>query len=330
MKALRLVLIVGLVPALLAAPITLPAQPSGKLYRLGFLELGGGTPDSAAFHDLFRQGLRELGYVEGQNLAIEWRFARLKTELLPGLAAELVRLKVDVIVAATTSPAHAARKATSTIPIVMLIVPDPVGAGLVASLAHPSGNVTGLSFFMPDLVGKQLELLKEIGPQISRVAVLRDPASPGHRLMLEKAEIAARALGIHLQVVDAGAPGRFDGAFATMIRGRAEGLIVPAHPLFARERAQLAELAARHRLPAMYGALEHAQAGGLIAYAPNLSDSYRRGAYYVDKILRGAKPADLPVEQPAKFQLMINLKTAKVLGLTIPPAVLARADSIID
>jgi putative ABC transport system substrate-binding protein len=205
-----------------------------------------------------------------------------------------------------------------------------VGDGLVSSLAHPGGNVTGLSFFMPDLVGKQLQLLRDIVPRLSRVAILRHPGSPGHRLMMEKAEVDARSLGIQLQVVDAEASAQFDSAFATMARGGAEGLVVPAHPLFAGERARLAELAARNRLPAMYGALEHIQAGGLIAYAPSLCESFRRGAYFVDRILKGTKPADLPVEQPTKFALVINLKTAKALGLTIPQSVLLRADEVIQ
>jgi putative ABC transport system substrate-binding protein len=331
-------LIGGLVAVLIALPVTglaqpaVPATPTTKVYRIGWLELGGGTADSAAaaLDAEFRQAMRERGYVEGQNLVIERRLAGMTAERLPALADELVRLRVDAIVALTTSPVRAARQATSTVPIVMLLVSDPVGTGLVRSLGHPGGNVTGLSFFMTDLIGKQLELLKEIVPAMARIGVLRDPAATGHRLMLERARTLLPALGLQLTVADAATPAQLESAFAAMARAAAQGLVVPAHPLYARERVRLAELAARHRLPAMYGATDHARAGGLVAYAPSLADSYRRGAYYVDRVLKGARPADLPVEQPTRLELVVNLRTARALGLTVPPSVLVRADQVIE
>jgi putative tryptophan/tyrosine transport system substrate-binding protein len=306
----RRFLLISLAGAL-AAPLAAVAQPAGRIYRIGWL--GFGSPNMAV-SEPFRRGLRDLGYVEGQNVVIEWRFPDARPERLSDLAAELVRLKVDVIVTPVTSTTQAAMQATRTIPIVMLAVPDPVGSGLVSSLARPGGNVTGLSFLNPELSAKQLQLLKEVRPAMSPVAILRDPAASGHAITLRAAEVAAVALGMRLQVVDAREPHEFDGAFAAMVRGAAAGLLVFAHPTFVRHRTRLAELAAQSRLPAMYGATVHAEAGGLMAYAPSLADNFTRGALFVDKILKGAKPGELPVEQPTKFEFVINLKTAKTFS----------------
>jgi putative ABC transport system substrate-binding protein len=280
--------------------------------------------------DAFRQGLRELGYVEGRNIVIETRSAEGKSERLPGLAAELVRLTVDVIVAASPPATEAAKQATSTIPIVFALSGDPVAAGLVASLARPGGNVTGLATISQDLVGKQLELLKEVAPKISRVAVLQNPSNSGHALSLPSAEGAARTLGVQLQIQKAGNPAEIEAAFAAMTRQHAGGVLVLRDALFREQRTQIAALAAKRRLPAVYGLREQAEAGGLMAYGASAPYNFRRAATYVDKILKGAKPADLPVEQPTKLELVINLKTAKALGLTIPPSLLGRADHVVE
>ena len=324
--------VIGLLVALgvLLSPLATEAQQPAKMPRIGYLGFGMSTPENAAVYEPFRQGLRDLGYVEGQNVAIEWRFAEGRPERLPDLARELVRLKVDVIVVPVTSAALAARNATRTIPIVMVAVPDPIGAGLVQSLARPGGNVTGLSFLNPELSAKQLQLLKEVVPKVSRVAVLQDPASVGHRIILKEAEATARALGVELQILGARVPDDFDAAFAAMTRERAGALLVLAHPTFLLYRRRLADLAEKGRLPAMYGNTEHAEAGGLMAYAPSLADNFRRSAVYVDKILKGAKPSDLPVEQPTRFQLVVNLKAAQALGLTIPQSVLIRSDRVVQ
>jgi putative ABC transport system substrate-binding protein len=269
--------------------------------------------------------------VEGQNIAIESRWAEGKYDRYPALAADLVRLKVDVIVAQGGAATQAVQQATRTIPIVMSIVLDPVGSGLVPSLARPGGNVTGTSFMGPDLVGKQLQLLKEVVPKVSRVALLRNPANPASALGLREAEATARALGVRLQALEARNPQEIDSAFAAMTRERAGALVIFPDPIFGNQRRQIAELAAKRRLPAIHGGLpEYAEAGGLMVYSPNILDLKRRAATYVDKILKGAKPADLPVEQPTKFELVINLRTAKAIGLTIPPSLLQRADQIID
>ena len=294
------------------------------------LGLGSPTPDIIASTESFRQGLRELGYVEGRNVTLEWRWAEGRPEQLPRLASELVQLPVDVVVVGATSSARAARDATTTIPVVMTGVPDPVEAGLVQSLARPGGNVTGMSLMTPELSAKQLELLKEVVPTVSRVGVLRDPGGTGHRITLSAAEVAARALRLDLRVVDVRGPDDFQTAFAALGRDRAGAVLVLAHPTFFAHRRRLVEAAKASRLPVLYGTTEHVHAGGLMAYAASVAESYRRGAVFVDKILRGANPADLPVEQPTKFELVINLKTAKALGLTIPPAVLARADEVIQ
>ena len=312
--------------ALLAAPLAAPAQqPPEKTARIGFL---GDVP--AFLVEAFRQGLRELGYIEGRNIAIEYRSPDWKYEQLPGLAAELVRLKVDVIVAASPPATEAAKQATSTIPIVFTVSGDPVAEGFVASLARPGGNLTGLATISPELVGKQLEMLKTVAPKVSRVAVLQNPTQPSHPRAVRQAEDAARALGVQLQVLKARTPSEIEAAFAAMSSQRAGGVLVLRDAVFRAQRAQIVALAAKSRLPAVYGLREQAEAGGLMAYGASVPELFRRAATYVDKILKGAKPADLPVEQPTKFELVINLKTAKALGLTIPPSLLQRADQVIQ
>ncbi len=310
---------------------TAAAQPPEKVPRVGYLNPGSlSDPVSQRRLEAFRQGLRDLGYVEGQNIAIESRWAEGKYRY-PALAADLVRLKVDVIVAQGGAATQAVQQATRTIPIVMSIVLDPVGSGLVPSLARPGGNVTGTSFMGPDLVGKQLQLLKEVVPKVSRVALLRNPANPASAQGLRDAEAAARALGVRLQALEARDPQEIDSAFAAMTRERAGALLILPDPIFGNQRRQIAELAAKRRLPAIYGGTpEYAEAGGLMVYGPNELDLNRRAAIYVDKLLKGAKPADLPVEQPTKFELVINLRTAKAIGLTIPQSVLIRADQVIE
>jgi putative tryptophan/tyrosine transport system substrate-binding protein len=317
--------------ALLAAPLAAVAQQAAKIARIGFLTAN--LAPNPHLREAFRQGLRDLGYVEGRNVVIEYRYAEGKPERLPALAAELVALKVDVIVASGTLAALAAKQATRTLPIVFSPAGDPVGSGLVTSLARPGGNVTGLSAFAPELVGKRLELLKQAVPGVSRVAVLWQPGAFGERAemdTLKLAEVAARDLGVPLQFVEARGPADFDRAFSDMTRARAGALTVLASNMFNSERRRLVDLAAEKRLPALYSARELVDAGGLMSYGPNLADLYRRAATYVDKILKGANPAGLPVEQPTKFELVINLKTAKVLGLTIPQSVLTRADDLIQ
>jgi len=316
---------------LLAAPFTVDAQQAGKVSRIGYLSAGSGTSSNPRLIEAFRQGLRELGWVEGQNLVIEYRWAEGRFDRLPDLAAELVRLKVDLIVAAPAAPALAAKNATGTIPVVFMGAADPVGVGLVASLARPGGNVTGLSYSVgSSIFAKDLELLKEAVPKVRRVAVLSNPANPGQPLAISYVKDAARSLGLQLQLVEARGPEDFDGAFAAMARERAGALFVLQDPAYISHRARLVGLAANNRLPTILTQREDAEAGGLMSYGPRLSDLWRRAATYVDKILKGAKPGDLPVEQPTKFELVINLKTAKALGLTIPPALLQRADEVIQ
>ena len=315
---------------LLAAPLTAEAQQTAKVARLGYLSPN--LAASAHLREAFRQGLRDLGYVEGRNVVLDYRDAEGKLERLPSLAAELVALKVDVIVAPNTVGVLAAKQATETIPIVFAVAADPVGSGLVTSLARPGGTVTGLSILAPELVGKCLELLTQAILGISRVAVLWQPGGLGERTekdMLKGAEVAARALGVRLQFVEARGPADFEKAFSDMTSVRAGALTVLPNNLFNNERRHLADLAAKHRLPTVFPYREGADAGGLMAYGANLADLLRRAATYVDKILKGAKPGDLPVEQPTKFELVINLKTANILGLTIPQSVLARADEVI-
>ena len=299
--------------------------------RIGFLSLTSPS-DRPPLLAAFRQRLRELGWVEGQNIVIEYRYAEGRVDRLPDLAAELVRLKVDLIVAsAGTQTAMAAKNATETIPIVMIAVRDPVGTGLIASLAHPGGNVTGVSGSAGlEWVAKQLELLKETVPKIRRMAILSNPANAYHQLAIRELNVAARSLEVQLQLLEARGPNEFDGAFAAMAKERVGALLVLSDAIFSSHRTRLADLAARSRLPAAYGVREIVEAGGLMSYGPSFLDSYRRAATYVDRILKGAKPADLPVEQPSKYELVINLRTAKALGLTIPPSLLARADHIIE
>jgi putative tryptophan/tyrosine transport system substrate-binding protein len=277
----------------------------------------------------FQQGLRDLGYIEGQNIAIEYRSTEGMAERLPNLAAELVRLKVDIIVVGGSPATQAAKNATKTIPIVMANVTDPVGIGLVASLAHPGGNVTGLSNVGSDLAGKQLELLKETSSKVSRVAVLSDSAIPGNAVRLGEMKVAAETLRITLQPVDVHHPDDFERAFSAIKNEHANALSALRNPVNSNYRARIVDFAAKSRLPAMYPDREDVEAGGLMSYGPNFAYLFRHAATYVDKILKGAKPADLPVEQPTKFELVINLKAAKQIGLTIPQSVLYQADRVI-
>jgi putative ABC transport system substrate-binding protein len=323
---LSLAVTVSILIGLLAAE----AQEAAKVPRIGYL---GSKVLSPQNHAAFLQGLRDLGYIEGRNVVIEYRDPVGKYDRLPGLAAELVALKVDVIVVTSTPSTLAAKQATETIPIVFTWAADPVGSGLVASLARPGGNVTGLSLLAPELVGKRVELLKQVVPGASRIAALSHPGDYGKGVeneMLREADVAARALGMRLQVVQARGPEDFDRAFSDMTKARADAVTVQSTNIFFIERRRLADLAAKHRLPAIFLVREFVDAGGLMSYGANVADLHRRAATYVDKILKGAKPGDLPVEQPTKFELVINLKTAKAIGLTIPSAVLARADQVIE
>jgi putative ABC transport system substrate-binding protein len=333
-KLSRLELVVTLALGVLAAPLAAEAQPAAKVARIGFLVTGSlESPEQRVALDAFRQALRERGYVEGQNILFEHRGADGKIERFPGLATELARLKVDLIVAANTPAARAAQRATTTIPIVVPAMGDPVGDGLVASLARPGGNITGLTFLGPELVPKRLELLKQALPKVSRVAALWHPGAFGEhttRDMVKATEAAALTLGVQLQLVEVRGPADLDRAFSKMIRERADALIVLPSAMLFGERRRIEDLAAKHRLPSMSGARESVELGGLMAYGASITDLFRRSATFVEKILKGAKPADLPVEQPTKFELVINLKTAKALGLTIAPSVLLRADRVIE
>jgi putative ABC transport system substrate-binding protein len=311
-----------------AWPLAVRAQKAGKIPRIGYLSPG---TKLSLLDRSFLQGLRELGYVEGKNILIEYRFAGGKFKRLPAMAAELVQLDVDVIVARVTQASLAAKAATKTIPVVMLGVSDPVGSRLVTSLARPGGNITGTSSQTAEVQGKSLELLKEIVPKLSRVAVLWNPANPIFQAqMLKATKRAAGVLGLQLREFGARNPNEFDNAFAAIINARVDALMVFGDPTLVAHKARIINFAARHHLPAIYGTEDHAEAGGLITYSPDYAAQFRRGAFYVDKILKGTKPADLPVEQPTKFELAINLKTAKALGLQIPPALLIRADEVIE
>jgi ABC-type uncharacterized transport system substrate-binding protein len=319
-----------IVCGLLAAPLVAEGQPAGKAWKIGFL---GPSPSGTGAHlvQAFRQGLGELGYVEGRNIAIEYR----PTE--PGnyerfrlLAAELIGLRVDVLVTSITQAALVAKKATTTIPIVMVNVDDPVESGLIASLSRPGGNVTGFFRMSPELVGKSLAILKEAVPGASRIAVLANPSNALHSTMVRSGTDAARSLGVQLTIVEAKAADGLEHAFGAMVREQVSALLVLVDGMFFYNRARVGDLALRSRLPSMVPTSDYVQAGGLMSYAPNSADNYRRAATYVDKILKGAKPGDLPVEQPTKFELVINVKTAKALGLTIPPALLQRADQVIE
>ena len=308
---------------------TARAQQPAKIPRIGYL--GGTSPStSAGRFEAFRQGLRELGYVEGKNIIIEWRHHEGNINRLPALAAELVRLKVDIIITAGAPAARAAKEATTTIPIVMTQVGDPVGSGFVASLAQPGGNVTGLSTLAPELSGKRLELLKEIVPKLSRVAVFGTSTSPDNAPSLREVELAAKVLKVQLQYLDVLSPKDIETAFRAARKGRAQAVLwLVAGNASSGHQTQTADLAVKSRLPVMYSGRQFVEAGGLISYGVNNRDLDRRAAVYVDKILKGRKPADLPVEQPMKFEFIANLKAAKQIGLTIPPNVLVRADEVI-
>ena len=304
------------------------AQQPVKVPRIGFL--GATSPSTnAARIEAFRQGLRELGYVDGKNIVIEYRWAEGKTERLPELVADLVRLKVDIIVTAGPAVTRPVKEATSTIPIVMSFDNDPVGSGFVASLARPGGNITGLSALFPELSGKRVELLKEAVPMLSRMAAFGTSKQPGTAQTLKETELAAGALGVQVQYLDLREPKDIDTAFQTARKGRAEAVLVLSSAVIFSQRTRIADLAVKNRLPVMFPQNEFAEDGGLMSYAPNYADLFRRAATYVDKILKGRTPAELPVEQPIKFEFIINLKAAKQIGLTIPPNVLARADRVI-
>jgi putative ABC transport system substrate-binding protein len=313
-----------------AAPSFAWAQPASRVYRIGYLGLGPVPGQDDPLMEVLLNRLRELGYVEGRNLAIERRTSEGRNERYRALAIELVALKVDLIVAPGGPAVAAAKEATSTIPIVTVIVSDPVGSRLIASLARPGGNVTGMSSAMVDITAKQLELLKEPMPRLSRVAVLWNPATTAHVTSLKALEVAARTLRVRLQPIEVRTPQDIESAFAAMTKERAEALFPLDDPLMYQQRRRIADLAAKHRLPTVSSQRLFPEAGALMSYGPSFADLFRRAATYVDKILKGAKPADLPVEQPTKFELVINLKTAKALGLTIPPSLLGRADEVIQ
>jgi len=323
---LQFVLLVGAM--LLALCLPAEGQQPKSVPRIGYLSVLSPSSDSTRI-EAFHQGLRELGYVEGQSIAIESRYAEGKLNRLPDLAGELVRLKVDVIVVGGSTATRAAKNVTKLIPIVMAHGSDPVELGFVASLARPGGNITGLTHLAPELGGKRLELLKDIIVQLSRVAVLTDPGTQGHGPQIKELEVAARALGLQLRPVEVRGPDELESAFSAMTTARAGAFIGLQQPTLDRLRERIVHLAAKHRLPAMYPNSEYVETGGLMSYAADIVAMFRRTATYVDKILKGRKPADLPVEQPTKFEFIINLKTAKQIGLTIPPNVLARADKVI-
>jgi putative ABC transport system substrate-binding protein len=314
-----------------ATPLSTGAQQAGKVPRIGFLGPPPGTGGQLV--QSFQQGLRELGYIEGQNITIEYRWTDVISgdpQQLDVLAAELVRLRVDVLVASITPVIAAVRRATKMIPIVMANAADPVGSGFIATLARPGGNVTGMSRLVPDIVGKQLELLLRAVPGTARVGVLVNPANPLHADMLNRMRREAPRLDVKLEIAEARVENQLETAVESLNREHIAALLVLADGMFFLNRARLGGLLFQARLPSMFGNTEHVEAGGLISYAASSRDNYRRAAHFVDKILKGAKPADLPVEQPTKFELVINLKTAKALGLTIPPSLLAQADQIIE
>jgi putative ABC transport system substrate-binding protein len=322
-------IIVCLLPTVLLLTVSLSeAQQPAKVPRIGLLSPSSPS-DTALWHQAFRLGLRDLGWVEGKNISIEYRYAEGKSDRLPDLAADLVRLKVDIIVTTVTTDALAAQKATKAIPIVMVTPSDPVATGLVESLARPGGNVTGLSQMALELAGKRLELLKEMIPKLSREAVLWNPQSAASTLNWKEIQLPARQLGVQLHSLEVRSPDDFDKAFEDATRARAGALFITPAPVFATNLKRITDFAAKSRLPSIYQWSEFPDSGGLVSYGPDRADMFRRAATYVDKILKGTKPADLPVEQPTKFEFVINLKTAKQIGLTIPPNVLARADRVI-
>jgi putative ABC transport system substrate-binding protein len=312
----------------LACGVGALAQQPAKIPKIGFLS--SGTASGSTFRsEVFQQQLRELGYVEGKNIAFEFRYGEDNFDRLPSLADELVRLKVDVLVANSTPAALAAKSATRTIPTVFLGVSDPVAVGLVDSLARPGGNVTGFTNIAPVLAGKRLELLKETVPKLSRVAVLWDPKAPGSTQQWKESQLPARELGLHLYSMEVSSTDKYEDAFKEATKARSTALAVTQNPLATSNRKRVTELAIKNRLPAIYPRKEFVESGGLMSYGPDVGEPQRRAAVLVDKILKGTKPADLPVEQPTKFELMINLKTAKALGLTIPPVVLMRAEKVV-
>jgi len=323
--ALRSILFAG---ALLALAVTVEAQQPKKVPRIGFLSAASSSAISARV-EAFRQGLRELGYADGKNILIEWRFAEGKSDRLPSLAAELVRLKVDVIVAEAPTSTRSAKQATVTIPIVMMFDDDPVGSGFVASLARPGGNITGLSTLSPEISGKQLEILKEIVPKLSRVGVLGDVTRPGIPQELREINVAADAFRVQVQYLEVRGSKDIEIAFRAASKQRDDAVLVLGSPVLTSQRKEVVELAVKSRLPAIYARREAVEDGGLMSYGVSIADLSRRAATYVDEILKGARPADLAVEQPKNFELIINLKAAKQIGLTIPSNVLARADKVI-
>ena len=320
----------GLALSMLAAALAAEAQPAGAARRIGYISNVQSSSLTESWWEAFVASLREQGWVEHQNIIIERRYTELRKEAALAVAEELIRLRVDVIVVSSTLTALAARQATTTVPIVLTVPADPVATGLVTSLARPGGNVTGLSFVGTELAGKQVELLKEAVPGLARVAVLANPTNASHPLCTKEIAEVARALKVKLDVLEARTPGEIKAAFATMAKRRPGAAIVLADPLFVREAGNLVRLAAEQELPVMYGLREAVVAGGLMAYGASFTDLFRRAAIYVDKILKGAKPADLPVEQASKFELVINLKTAKALRLAIPQSLLVRADEVIQ
>ena len=324
-------LLIALGAAALASPLTPNAQPQTKVWRIGFLYLlSRQSAVDTGRYITFLEGMRELGHVEGKNLVIEWRFADGKSERLPGLARELVNLKVDVIVTAGTAATSAAQKVTTTVPIVMANASDPVGSGFVKSLARPGGNITGLSSISSDLSPKHLEMLRSMVPKLSRVAVMLNPGNSSHTAALKSVQAAAQRAGIKIVPVEARTPQEIENAFSVMARENAGAVIVASDSFFIQQRRQIAELSAKYRLPSISARREYVEAGYLMSYGQNSADNFRRAATYVDKIFKGAKPGDLPVEQPTKFELFINGKTAKALGLTIPQALLISADKVIE
>jgi ABC-type uncharacterized transport system substrate-binding protein len=327
MRASQRARVASMALGLLMAPLAAETQP-GKVPRIGFLETGS-LAARAPLWEAFRQAMRELGYVEGRTVLFEARGGDGRSERLPALAAELVRLKVDVIVTAGSTAAQAARQATATIPIVMTSG-DPVELGLVTSLARPGGNITGVTTLSIELAAKRLEMAREVVPAASGFAILGNAGNPNSLSNIREAKAAARTLGVHLHAVTVRGPEELDDAFAAIVRERAGVLMVTPSPMFFGERGRLAALAVKHRLPTVFASPEYAQAGGLIAYGADLADGFRRAPLFVDRILKGARPGDLPIEQAAKVRVLVNLKTAKALGLTIPPSVLARADEIVQ
>jgi ABC-type uncharacterized transport system substrate-binding protein len=329
MNRRKLLTVLGL--CVVAAPLASFAQRQGKIWRVGFLALRHvDFVDTDYYYGPFRQGMRELGYVEGKNLVIEWRSGEGQVERLPGLAAELVQLKVDVIVTAGTVATGVAQKATATIPIVIANANDPVGSGFVKSLAHPGANITGLSNLTVDLSAKHLEIMLSMVPRLSHVAVLVNPGNSAHAAILKSTQAAAQKANIKVLPAEARTPQEIERAFSTMAQGNVGAVLVAIDAFFIQQGRQIADLAAKHRLPSMSASREYVEVGGLMSYGQNLADNYRRAATYVDKILKGAKPGDLPVEQPTIFELFISRKIAKALGLTIPRSLLISADKVIE